>query len=257
MPEFLRVEPHGRVAVVHLDRPKMNVLSRAMQDEIASIAHELAADSNVRAIVFYGGEKTFAAGADVKEMVNWDRDTAHAQAPSLQAAFNAVAAIPVPTIAAISGYALGGGFELALACDLRIAAEDATVGQPEILLGIIPGAGGTQRLARLIGESRAKDIILTGRFVAAAEALSLGMVNEVVPAEHLFERALALAEQLSRGPRQAMVAAKRAIEQGLEQSLDLGLVVEQRAFADLFGTPDQIVGMQSFVEQGPGKAQFE
>lgn len=257
MPEFLRVEPHGRVAVVHLDRPKMNVLSRAMQDEIASIAHELAADSNVRAIVFYGGEKTFAAGADVKEMVNWDRDTAHAQAPSLQAAFNAVAAIPVPTIAAISGYALGGGFELALACDLRIAAEDATVGQPEILLGIIPGAGGTQRLARLIGESRAKDIILTGRFVAAAEALSLGMVNEVVPAEHLFERALALAEQLSRGPRQAMVAAKRAIEQGLEQSLDLGLVVEQRAFADLFGTPDQIVGMQSFVEQGPGRAQFE
>lgn len=257
MPEFLRVEPRGQVAVVHLDRPKMNVLSRAMQDEIATTARELADDPNVRAIVFYGGEKTFAAGADVKEMVHWDRETAHAQAPGLQAAFNAVAAIPIPTIAAITGYALGGGFELAMACDLRIAAEDSTVGQPEILLGIIPGAGGTQRLSRLIGESRAKDIILTGRFVTAAEALSVGMVNEVVPAENVFERALALAEQLSRGPREAMIAAKRAIEHGLEQPLEAGLVVEQREFADLFGTPDQIVGMQSFVEHGPGKAQFE
>lgn len=257
MPDFLRVEPHGRVAVVHLDRPKMNVLSRAMQDEIVATARELSADSHVRAVVFYGGEKTFAAGADVKEMVNWDRQTAHAEAPGLQAAFNAVAAIPVPTIAAITGYALGGGFELAMACDLRIAASDATVGQPEILLGIIPGAGGTQRLARLIGESRAKDIILTGRFVAADEAHSLGMVNEVVAPESVFGRALELAEQLSRGPRDAMVAAKRAIERGLEQPLEAGLVVEQSEFADLFGTPDQIVGMRSFVEQGPGKAQFE
>lgn len=257
MPDFLRVEPHGRVAVVHLDRPKMNVLSRAMQDEIAETARELSTNPEVRAVVFYGGEKTFAAGADVKEMVNWDRQTAHAEAPGLQAAFNAVAAIPVPTIAAITGYALGGGFELAMACDLRIAASDATVGQPEILLGIIPGAGGTQRLARLIGESRAKDIILTGRFVAADEAQSLGMVNEVVAPESVLGRSLELAEQLSRGPRDAMVAAKRAIERGLEQPLEAGLVVEQSEFADLFGTTDQIVGMQSFVEQGPGKAQFE
>ena len=257
MPDFLRVEPHGRVAVVHLDRPKMNVLSRAMQDEIAATARELSADSNVRAVVFYGGEKTFAAGADVKEMVHWDRATAHAEAPGLQAAFNAVAAIPVPTIAAITGYALGGGFELAMACDLRIAASDATVGQPEILLGIIPGAGGTQRLSRLIGESRAKDIILTGRFVAADEALAMGMVNEVVAPEAVFDRAVALADQLSRGPREAMVAAKRAIERGLEQPLEAGLVIEQNEFADLFGTSDQIVGMQTFVEQGPGKAQFE
>jgi enoyl-CoA hydratase len=175
----------------------------------------------------------------------------------LQDAFNAVAAIPVPTIAAITGYALGGGFELAMACDLRIAATDSTVGQPEILLGIIPGAGGTQRLSRLIGESRAKDIILTGRFVMADEALTLGMVNEVVAPGSVFERALAIAEQLAQGPREAMVAAKRAIEQGLEQPLSAGLVTEQREFADLFGTPDQIVGMQSFVDQGPGKARFE
>lgn len=257
MPDYLRVEPRGRVAVVHLDRPKMNVLSRAMQDEIAATARELSADPNVRAVVFYGGEKTFAAGADVKEMVHWDRATAHEQAPGLQDAFNAVAAIPVPTIAAITGYALGGGFELAMACDLRIAATDSTVGQPEILLGIIPGAGGTQRLSRLIGESRAKDIILTGRFVTADEALTLGMVNEVVAPESVFDRAVEVAEQLSRGPREAMIAAKRAIEQGLEQPLAAGLVTEQREFADLFGTPDQILGMQTFIDQGPGKAVFE
>ena len=257
MTEFLRVETLGRVAVVHLDRPKMNVLSRAMQDEIAQVAAALSADVDVRAVVFYGGEKSFAAGADVKEMVHWDQATAHAEAPDLQAAFNAVAAIPVPTIAAITGYALGGGFELAMSCDLRIAASDSTVGQPEILLGIIPGAGGTQRLSRLIGESRAKDIIFTGRFVAATEAFTLGMVNEVVAPEEVLSRALALAEQLSRGPRQAMIAAKRAMESGLEQPLAQGLVTEQREFADLFGTHDQKVGMQSFVEQGPGKTQFE
>ncbi len=257
MPEFIRVESVGRVAVVHLDRPKMNVLSRAMQDEIAQVATELSKNPEVRAVVFYGGEKTFAAGADVKEMVHWDNATAHSQAPGLQAAFNAVAAIGVPTIAAITGYALGGGFELAMACDLRIAASDATLGQPEILLGIIPGAGGTQRLARLIGVSRAKDIILTGRFVAADEALAMGMVNEVVAPQDVYSRALELATKLASGPRAAMIAAKAAIENGSEQSLADGLVTEQRAFAELFGTTDQIVGMQSFIEHGPGKAQFE
>lgn len=257
MTQFLQVQHHGRVAVVQLDRPKMNVLSRDMQDEIASVVAELDARDDVRAIVFYGGEKNFAAGADVKEMVHWDKQTAHDEAPGLQAAFNAVAAMSKPTIAAITGYALGGGFELAMACDLRIAADNATVGQPEILLGIIPGAGGTQRLTRLIGVARAKDIILTGRFVPAHEAFTLGMVNEVVPAEKVFGRALELATTLAQGPAIAMANALRAIEQGSELPLSKGLVVEQKAFAELFGTPDQIAGMTSFVEQGPGKAQFE
>lgn len=228
-----------------------------MQDEIAATVRELDANNEIRAIVFYGGEKNFAAGADVKEMVHWDKATAHQEAPGLQAAFNAVAAVSKPTIAAITGYALGGGFELAMACDLRIAADTATVGQPEILLGIIPGAGGTQRLTRLVGVARAKDIILTGRFVSATEAFQLGMVNEVVTADKVLERALELASVLAAGPAQAMAAAKRAIEQGSELPLADGLVKEQQEFADLFGTVDQVSGMTSFVENGPGKAQFQ
>lgn len=257
MTEFLQVQHHGRVAVIQLDRPKMNVLNRAMQDEIAATVQDLDSRDDVRAIVFYGGEKNFAAGADVKEMVHWNKETAHKEAPGLQAAFNAVAAVSKPTIAAITGYALGGGFELAMACDLRIAADNATVGQPEILLGIIPGAGGTQRLTRLIGVARAKDIILTGRFVPAQEAFSLGMVNEVVAPDKVLDRAIELASTLAKGPAKAMAAAIRAIEQGSELSLSQGLVVEQKAFADLFETPDQVSGMTSFVEQGPGKAEFE
>lgn len=257
MPEFLNVQRRERVAVVQLNRPKMNVLSREMQDEIAATVHELDNDDEVRVIVFYGGEKNFAAGADVKQMVHWDSATAHKEAPGLQAAFNAVAAVSKPTIAAITGYALGGGFELAMACDLRIAAEDAQVGQPEILLGIIPGAGGTQRLTRLIGTARAKDVILTGRFVSAKEAFDLGMVNEIVQSDKVLDRALELATQLSKGPAKAMAAAIRAIEQGSELPLSQGLVLEQKAFADLFGTADQVEGMTSFVENGPGKAQFQ
>jgi enoyl-CoA hydratase len=245
------------VAVIHLDRPKMNVLSREMQEEIAKTVREMDSNDEVRTIVFYGGEKNFAAGADVKEMIHWDSATAHKEAPGLQTAFNAVASVSKPTIAAITGYALGGGFELAMACDLRIAATSSTVGQPEILLGIIPGAGGTQRLTRLIGVARAKDIIMTGRFVAADEALSLGMVNEVVADDKVLDRALELASSLANGPAQALAAAKRAIEQGSEVSLADGLKIESQEFANLFGTPDQVSGMTSFVENGPGKATFQ
>ena len=246
----------GRVAVIHLDRPKMNVLSRAMQDEIRFAAAELSNSDEVRAVVIYGGERTFAAGADVKEMVDWDGQTAVRETPGLQAAFNAVAAIPVPTIAAVTGYALGGGLELALACDFRISANDATLGQPEILLGIIPGAGGTQRLTRLIGNSKAKDLIFTGRFVPADEALALGLVNEVVEPANVFSRSMELAQSLASGPAIAMKAAKIAIDEGGELTLSDGLLVEQKMFASLFDTEDQVVGMKSFIENGPGKAEF-
>jgi len=243
--------------LITLDRPKMNVLSRDMQNDIAVLARDVAADDSVRAVVFYGGERSFAAGADVKEMVHWDNATATREAPDLQSAFKAVSAIPQPTIAALTGYVLGGGLELAMSCDLRIAAHNATLGQPEILLGIIPGAGGTQRLTRLVGASRAKDLILTGRFVAASEAHAMGLVNEVVSSEQVLTRALELAQALAQGPRHAMAAAKRAIDQGIEKSLEHGLAIETAEFAGLFGTADQVTGMTSFVENGPGQATFE
>lgn len=256
MPEFIDVQRVGKVAVITLNRPKLNALSRAMQDEIAQAARELSSDDSVRAVVIHGGERSFAAGADVKEMVHWDHAMAWEQTPRLQAAFTAVADMPQPTIAALTGYALGGGCELALACDLRIAADDAVLGQPEILLGIIPGAGGTQRLSRLVGASRAKDLILTGRQVRAAEALAMGLVNEVTSPEQVLPRAMALAEQLARGPREAMAAAKRVIDHGMDLPLDQALAAEQQAFASLFGTADQALGMESFVANGPGKAEF-
>lgn len=256
MAEFLDIARVDRVALLTLNRPKMNVLSRAMQDELGHAAHELGQDPQVRAVVLYGGDRNFAAGADVKEMVHWDHATAWEQTPLLHAAFTAIAEMPIPTIAAITGYALGGGCELALSCDLRIAATDAVLGQPEILLGIIPGAGGTQRLTRLVGVARAKELILTGRFVPAEQAYAMGLVNEVVAPDQVLPRAMELATQLSRGPREAMAAAKRVIDQGAGLPLDQALVAEQQAFASLFGTSDQAVGMESFIANGPGKAEF-
>ena len=256
MYEFLSLEHHGAVGLIRLERPKMNVLNRAMQEEIRLISQEVSKNSDVRAVVFYGGPKAFAAGADIKEMVNWNAGDAARETPGLQDCFTAVANITKPTIAALTGYALGGGLELALSCDLRISAADCQLGQPEILLGVIPGAGGTQRLARLVGPSRAKDLIFTGRFVAAEEALAMGLVNEVVTPDQLIPRALELAEQLAKGSATALAAAKQAIDTGIEHSLIEGLEVEQRLFANLFGTDDQIIGMQSFIEHGPGKANF-
>jgi enoyl-CoA hydratase len=171
-------------------------------------------------------------------------------------ALDAVAAIPRCVIAAISGFALGGGCELALACDLRIASERAKLGQPEILLGIIPGGGGTQRLARLVGPAKAKEMVLTGRQVAADEALRIGLVDEVVAPDELHARALGLAAELARGAVVAQGLAKRAVDQGLGGSLDAGLALEQDLFAEAFATEDARIGVASFLEHGPGKATF-
>ena len=165
----------------------------------------------------------------------------------LEEAFSAVARLPQPTIAAITGFALGGGCELALACDFRVAAGNARLGQPEMLLGLIPGAGGTQRLPRLIGASKAKDLIFSGRFVDAQEALSIGLVDVVVPSEEVLDRALQWAAQLAAGPRIAMQAAKRVIDRGLDVDLDTGLELERQAFSSLFATEDRVNGMQSFI----------
>ncbi len=250
------VDTSTAVATLRLDRPPMNALSVQVQEEIREAAEELAQRSDVHAVVVYGGPKVFAAGADVKEMADWSMTDCLDRSAHLQSAFTAVERIPKPTIAAVTGYALGGGCELALCCDLRVAGDNAKLGQPEILLGIIPGAGGTQRLPRLIGPSRAKDLIFTGRFADAAEALSIGLVDRVVAPDDVYDEALALASQLAAGPPYALRAAKQAIDSGMMVDLDNGLEIERMHFATLFGTEDQSIGMNSFLENGPGKAEF-
>ncbi len=256
MAEFVRVETDQAVATIRLDRPPMNALNGQVQDEIAAAADRLTRDDAIRAGVIYGGEKVFAAGADIKEMAEASYAEMAADSTRLQAAFTAVAKIPKPVVAAITGYALGGGLELALCADFRVMGESAKVGQPEILLGIIPGAGGTQRLPRLIGPARAKDIVFTGRFVGAEEALAIGLVDKVVPDADVYAQARALVARYASGPAVALRAAKQAIDAGLDVDLATGLEIERLNFAGLFATEDQRTGMRSFVENGPGKATF-
>jgi enoyl-CoA hydratase len=234
----------------------MNALNTQVQEEIRAAATDAAVRADVRAVIVYGGEKIFAAGADIKQMAEMSYADMAARASALSSALSSVAEIPKPTVAAITGYALGGGFELALCCDRRIIGDNVKVGQPEILLGVIPGAGGTQRLARLIGPSRAKDIVYTGRFVGAQEALRIGMVDEVVAPDDVYAAALRWAEQFVDGPARALAAAKAAIDGGLDGDLGSGLKLESHLFAALFATQDQKVGMRSFIENGPGKATF-
>ncbi|MDH6145186.1 MULTISPECIES: enoyl-CoA hydratase/isomerase family protein [Kitasatospora] len=256
MTRFVTLEVTDGVGTIRLDRPKMNALDIAMQDQLHEVADEAAARTDVRAVVIYGGERVFAAGADIKEMQAMSYTDMVARGGALQEAFTAVARIPKPVVAAITGYALGGGCELALCADIRIAAQNAKLGQPEIMLGLIPGAGGTQRLPRLVGPSKAKDLIFTGRMVDAEEALRIGLVDQVVPAEEVYQAALAWAGKLAAGPAWALRAAKESIDRGLESDLDTGLAIEKAHFAGLFATEDRTTGMRSFVEEGPGKAKF-
>ena len=251
MAEFVSLDVVDGVATILLQRPPMNALNRQMQEEIRTAARDVSTRRDVGAVIIYGGPKVFAAGADIKEMSGMGYQDMLLASSDLQDAFTSVARIPQPTIAAVTGYALGGGCELALCCDLRIAAEDARLGQPEILLGIIPGAGGTQRLPRLIGVSRAKDLVLTGRQVDAQEALSIGLVNSVVPAASVFDAARELAGRLARGPALALRAAKEAVDRGMDVDLDSGLDIERIRFSSLFATDDQKEGMAAFVEKRP------
>ena len=256
MTEFVRLEIDQAVAVIRLDRPPMNALNAQVQDEIAAAAAQVSADQEVRAVIIYGGERVFAAGADIKEMAEATYSQMAADTRRLQDSFTAVAKIPKPVVAAITGYALGGGLELALCADFRVAGESARVGQPEILLGVIPGAGGTQRLPRLVGPARAKDIVYTGRFVGAAEALAIGLVDRVVPDADVDQAARDLVDRYAGGPAIALRAAKQAIDEGLDVDLDSGLEIERLNFAGLFATEDQRTGMRSFIENGPGRATF-
>lgn len=252
----VHLEVADGVGTLRLDRPPMNALDVATQDRLRELAAEATRREDVRAVVVYGGEKVFAAGADIKEMQAMDHAAMVARSRDLQDSFSAVARIPKPVVAAVTGYALGGGCELALCADYRIAGDNAKLGQPEILLGVIPGAGGTQRLARLIGPSKAKDLIFTGRMVRADEALSLGLVDRVVPAADVYAEAHAWAAKLAQGPAIALRAAKEAIDAGLETDLETGLAIERNWFAGLFATQDREIGMRSFVAEGPGKAKF-
>ena len=257
MGEFVRLEVADGVGTLRLDRPKMNALSIQVQEEIRAAATEASERDDVRAVVVYGGERLFAAGADVKEMAEMSHTDMVKRSGGLISSLSAVARIPKPVVAAITGYALGGGCELALCADVRFAADDATLGQPEILLGIIPGAGGTQRLSRLVGPSRAKDIIFTGRFVQAEEALAIGLVDRLFPQDKVYEEALAWASQFANAAAYALRAAKESIDRGLETDLDTGLEIERVQFASVFATADRTSGMRSFLDNGPGKAQFE
>ena len=256
MGEFVRLEAADGIGTIRLDRPPVNALNDQMRDELAAAARAAAADGSIRAVIVYGGEKVFAAGADIKDMAEADYPAMADRSARLQATLSLVAAIPKPVVAAITGYALGGGLELALAADFRVAGESARVGQPEILLGIIPGAGGTQRLPRLVGPAKAKDIVFTGRMVKAAEALAMGLVDRVVPDASVHQAALELVKRYTTGPALALRAAKQAIDHGLDVDLATGLEIERIQFAALFATEDQRTGMRTFLEKGPGQATF-
>lgn len=256
-PDLVHLDVDAGVGTIRLDRPPMNVLSVQAQDELAAAAHEAGTRRDVHAVVVYGGPRVFAAGADVTEMVDWSLTDAVDRSRALQDAFTAVAAIPKPTVAAVTGFALGGGCELALCCDVRVAGDNAKLGQPEVRLGIIPGAGGTQRLARLVGPARAKDLIFTGRHVTADEALALGLVDRVVAPDDVYTEARAWAAQFVDGPAYALRAAKEAVDAGLETDLATGLEIERSQFVGLFGTKDRTIGMSALLADGPGTARFE
>ena len=241
------------VAVLTLRNGKVNALSAALLDELHGAVDELAAELP-GAVVITGGERIFAAGADINEFGG--QEQARPITDRFHATNDAIAALDRFVIAAVSGYALGGGCELALACDYRVAGERAVFGQPEILLGVVPGGGGTQRLARLVGPSRAKELCLTGRQVDAQEALRIGLADEVVPHDDLHERAFALAAEVAGGALVAQALTKQAIDDGLSVALADGLAIERTNFEEVFHSADSRIGVASFLEHGPGKADF-
>jgi enoyl-CoA hydratase len=257
MAEFVTLEVSGEmVGTIRIARPPVNALNAQLSRELGAAVTGVAEDERVRAVVVWGGEKVFAAGADIKEMQELDAPSMYGYIENFQSVFSKLARLHVVTIAAINGYALGGGCELALACDFRVCADNARLGQPEILLGVIPGAGGTQRLPRLIGSAKAKDLVFSGRMVGAEEALRIGLVDEVVAPEEVLQVAQERAQSYAAGAPLALRAAKQAIDQGLGVDLDSGLLLERQAFASLFASEDQKTGMASFLEKGPGKATF-
>lgn len=254
--QLLLLDVVDGVATITINRPKVNALNVEIQHALCVAAEYCTTSDDVAAVVLRGSERAFAAGVDIKEMAAMGYNDMARHVHVMHAAFNGIAAIPKPVIAAVTGYALGGGMELALCADIRIVADTVTFGQPEIKLGIFPGAGGSQRLPRLVGPARAKDIIFTGRTIDASEALAIGLANQVVPAAEVFATADAYARQFVGGPAMALRAAKEAIDHGLATDMATGLAHERLQFAALFATEDRTRGMESFIENGPGKASF-
>ena len=257
MGEFVRIETGAAegVAVLRLDRPKVNALNAQVVAELHQAADELAGRSDIRAVVIWGGPRVFAAGADINEFSGMSAEGALDLSRRINAAFRALEQLPQITICAVNGYALGGGCELAMAAEFRLVGESAVLGQPEILLGLIPGGGGTQRLSRLVGITKAKELIYTGRNVGADEAVAIGLASAVFPDDELYDEAVKLASSYASGPA-AVSLAKRAILDGYFLSLDEALEVEVAAFAACFDTDDAHIGVASFLESGPGKAKF-
>ena len=255
MGEFVRVETGGGVATIRIDRPKMNALNPQMLAELTEAANTIAADGDVRAAVVWGGPRIFAAGADIGGFTGLDAAEAQELSRVFNDAFLAVENMPQITVSAVNGYALGGGMELAMATDFRVAAEDAVLGQPEIRLGIIPGGGGTQRLPRLVGVTRAKEIIYTGRNVHPDEALAIGLISAVHAPEETYNAAVEMAAGYAAGPA-ALRMAKQAVMDGLALSLAEAVACETEQFGACFDTEDASIGVASFLEQGPGKATF-
>ncbi len=256
MGELVKLDVADGIGTILLNRPPVNALNDQVTEEIAAAARAADASGEIRAVIIYGGEKVFAAGADIKDMAEASYAEMANRSGRLQEAMALVAGIGKPVVAAITGYALGGGLELALSADFRVAGEGARLGQPEILLGVIPGAGGTQRLSRLVGPAKAKDIIFSGRMVKAAEAHAIGLADLVVPDDAVYAAAQDMMKRYVNGPALALRAAKQAIDQGLGVDLGTGLEIERAHFAALFGTGDQRAGMRSFLDNGPGQATF-
>jgi enoyl-CoA hydratase/carnithine racemase len=249
MGEFVRLEVDDGVAVVRLDRPPANAIDLQVGRELGIAFRDASERDDVGAVVVWGGRKLFAAGADIKAMAELGPEEIDPIVTALGAALDMLEAMPKVSIAAINGVALGGGFELALAADLRYLAADGAVGQPEIRLGVIPGAGGTQRLTHLVGPGRARDLVFTGRSVDADEALRLGLVERVEPPEDVLARAVEDARAFAHGPRDALAAAKAAIGTALTTPGPDGLAREGELFRGLFGTSDQREGMRAFLEK--------
>lgn len=249
-PQHLRVTRQGRVALVRLHRPEaLNALNGAMMAELAALLAEYAKDPELGAVVLTGSAKAFAAGADIKEMAG--QGPYELRAGGLLEHWDAVGRFPKPIVAAVNGHCLGGGLELAMACDLMVAGEDAKFGQPEVKIGVIPGAGGTQRLTRLVGRQRAMLMVLSGEPIGAAQAEAWGLVAKVVASELAVDHAMALASQLASLPPLALAEAKRLVHGVDEQPLAAGLQAERQAFFMLFASEDQKEGMAAFVEKRP------
>lgn len=247
---FLTVERNAYVATVALNRPQqLNALNMALMDELAALLEELDRDDEIRAIVLTGNERAFAAGADIMEMSGADSTTMLMR--DQFAKWDRIRRIKKPLIAAVSGFCLGGGCELMMHCDMVIASETAQFGQPEIKLGVMPGAGGTQRLTRAIGKVRAMEMVLTGKFIGAQEAYQFGLVNKVVPVEMYLDEAQKLAREIAAMPPVAVRLAKEAINKVYESFLLVGLEFERKNFYLLFATEDQKEGMQAFIEKRP------